>query len=456
MDELEYLFKHALTQEAAYESLLLSKRKELHYKVAQAIEIAFKEKISKFYGMLAYHYSMGDEYEKAEEYMIKAGEEALRSSASSEALNYYLQALDLYIKNHGKNVDQEKLGMFEKNIALAYHNKGLYTQGIEHFDKALKYLGDKSPKSNIIKYIIALIGLGRFIKEINFKSKKQKDLPSEKERERIDLHILLLSELGNVNPNRFLIDGFIFIKTLLKYDVRQLDNGVRVFLLGSIIITVTGFFKLLSRKMIDFSGRYVNAKDVISFVGYPLCRIQFNLIHGDWDTEYDEEILFRGLRAGEIQYVSLYLSNFVLMHIEKGDFFSVRKLTRKLYEIMKEHENTQTKIDYYEVRAKFLLKTKRFFEALSQVDIGIHGSKAAGQDLMTVYLLGMKAQIQSMIGKDDSAENSLTAAKELIDRIGFVPPHYSIRYRIAKFIFDLKKLEEAVNYTARINQATFA
>jgi len=450
MEELEYLFKHALAQEAVYESILEQKRKELHLKVADSIEKIFNKRLHELYGMLAYHYSMGEENEKAEEYMIKAGEEALRSSASIEALNYYQQAFALYIGKHGENVDPEKLGMFEKNIALAYHNKGLYTQGIEHFDQALEYLGEKSPKSNIIKCIIALLGLGRFIKEIYFESKKGKNIPSEKERERIDLHILLLSELGNVNPSRFLIDGFIFIKKLLKYDIRLLDNGIKVFLLGSIIITFTGHFKLLSRKMIDFSGRYVNDKNVMSLIGYALCRIQFNLIHGDWDTEYDEKIVFRGLRAGEIQYVSLYLSNHVLMHIEKGDFFSVRKLTRKLYDILKEHENTQTKIDYYEVRTKFLLKTKKFVEALTQVDISIHGSKVAGQDLMTVYLLGMKAQIQSMIGKDDSAEQSLTEAREFIDRIGFVPPHYSIRYRMARFIFDLKRLEEAVKYSDRM------
>ena len=42
MDELEYLFKHALAQEAAYESLLIQKRKELHLHVAQAIENVFQ------------------------------------------------------------------------------------------------------------------------------------------------------------------------------------------------------------------------------------------------------------------------------------------------------------------------------------------------------------------------------------------------------------------------------
>ncbi len=89
MDELEYLFKHALAQEAAYESILIQRRKELHLYIAQSIEEVFNERLHEFYGMLAYHYSKGENLDKAEEYMLKAGEEAMKASASSEALSYY-------------------------------------------------------------------------------------------------------------------------------------------------------------------------------------------------------------------------------------------------------------------------------------------------------------------------------------------------------------------------------
>jgi predicted ATPase len=57
MGEVEYLFKHALAQEAAYESILPPRRRDLHVKVAQSIEKIFNEKLHEFYGMLAYHYS---------------------------------------------------------------------------------------------------------------------------------------------------------------------------------------------------------------------------------------------------------------------------------------------------------------------------------------------------------------------------------------------------------------
>ena len=114
MQELEYLFKHALAQEAAYESTLLQRRKVLHLKVAQSIEKIFHERLHEFYGMLAYHYNKGEDLEKAEEYMTRAGEEALRSSASSEALNYFREALKLYVDRYGEKADPQKLISFKK------------------------------------------------------------------------------------------------------------------------------------------------------------------------------------------------------------------------------------------------------------------------------------------------------------------------------------------------------
>jgi class 3 adenylate cyclase len=68
MEELEYFFKHALAQEAAYESTLLEQRKQLHLKVAESIERIFSERIHEFYGLLAWHYSKADNLEKAEVY----------------------------------------------------------------------------------------------------------------------------------------------------------------------------------------------------------------------------------------------------------------------------------------------------------------------------------------------------------------------------------------------------
>ena len=66
-DTRVYDFMHPMTQEVAYESILVKARKGLHLKVAHAIESVFPDRLHEFYGMLAFHYSKAENEEKAEE-----------------------------------------------------------------------------------------------------------------------------------------------------------------------------------------------------------------------------------------------------------------------------------------------------------------------------------------------------------------------------------------------------
>ena len=87
--ELEYIFKHALVQEATYESILLGRRKEIHRQVAATIETLFPDRLEEFYSLLAYHYSKAEDWEKAQEYLFKAGDQAGSIAADAEALAHY-------------------------------------------------------------------------------------------------------------------------------------------------------------------------------------------------------------------------------------------------------------------------------------------------------------------------------------------------------------------------------
>lgn len=91
--ELEYIFKHALTQEVAYNSLLLKRRKEIHEKIGTAIEELYVERVEEFYEVLAYHYSKSDRLEKALEYLRLSAGKALRNNSLWEALRYYRDSL---------------------------------------------------------------------------------------------------------------------------------------------------------------------------------------------------------------------------------------------------------------------------------------------------------------------------------------------------------------------------
>ena len=84
--EVEYIFKHALTQEVAYNSVLQERRKELHERVAQAIEALWPDQAEDRCSELAYHYRRSGNLPKAITYLHRAGQQALRRSAYTEAI----------------------------------------------------------------------------------------------------------------------------------------------------------------------------------------------------------------------------------------------------------------------------------------------------------------------------------------------------------------------------------
>jgi class 3 adenylate cyclase/predicted ATPase len=93
--EPEYTFKHALTQEVAYNTVLQGQRKALHERTAQAIEQLFHTKLDDHYSELAHHYRRSGNTEKAIEYLHLAGRQAAQRSANAEAINHFSTALEL-------------------------------------------------------------------------------------------------------------------------------------------------------------------------------------------------------------------------------------------------------------------------------------------------------------------------------------------------------------------------
>ena len=91
--ELEYVFKHALIQEVAYNSLLLKRRQDIHEKIGHAIETLYPDRLEEFYEMLAYHYARGEGLEKASQYLTLSGNKAVRRNSAWEASSFYKEAL---------------------------------------------------------------------------------------------------------------------------------------------------------------------------------------------------------------------------------------------------------------------------------------------------------------------------------------------------------------------------
>jgi class 3 adenylate cyclase/tetratricopeptide (TPR) repeat protein len=94
MPEPAYVFKHAVIQDVAYNSLLRERRRELHRSVGFALEELYPDRLAEHYEELAHHFSEGEAWAKAFEYLWRSGDRAREASANATALEWYARALE--------------------------------------------------------------------------------------------------------------------------------------------------------------------------------------------------------------------------------------------------------------------------------------------------------------------------------------------------------------------------
>jgi tetratricopeptide (TPR) repeat protein len=117
--ELEYIFKHALTQEVAYNSLLYKRRKDIHEKIGKAIEQIYADRLGEFYEMLAYHFDQGEVWDKSVEYYVKAGVKARHGYIIQTAMNNFSRAKEILEKHEPDVPWRVRYGLFfERSGAL--------------------------------------------------------------------------------------------------------------------------------------------------------------------------------------------------------------------------------------------------------------------------------------------------------------------------------------------------
>jgi class 3 adenylate cyclase/tetratricopeptide (TPR) repeat protein len=146
--DLEYVFKHALTQEAVYNGLLKKERETIHERIALVMEQIFHDRLAEFYETLAFHFKQGRSARKAVDYLMRSGEKSLGRYAVEEAHRYYREAFDILTDiTHKSREDEELLiDLLVKWSYVFYYRgdfKGLTDMLSAHEDLA-KSLHDKA------------------------------------------------------------------------------------------------------------------------------------------------------------------------------------------------------------------------------------------------------------------------------------------------------------------------
>ncbi len=191
--EVEYMFKHALVHEASYQSILAERRRELHKRVADAIEGLFADRLDEFSGFLAYHYARAADWGNAQRYLLRAGDQAARMAADVEATAHYREAMQAYAHAFGNRLDPLQRASLERKIGEALFRLGSHDQASEHLHKTLTLLGVRYPST---RSGVRLHILGHILQQIWHQAlakhygRRNRD-PSEAELERSRAYVAL-------------------------------------------------------------------------------------------------------------------------------------------------------------------------------------------------------------------------------------------------------------------------
>lgn len=413
--QIHYIFKHTLMQETAYESILLKNRRELHLKVAESMEKVFDERINEFYGMLAYHYSKGNCLEKAEVYMVKAGREAMNSSGSREALNYYKEALNIYTSSCRKSTEREKVVMFEKNIALAFYNCGQYEEAIRYFDKALNYYWGNLPEHPAVVVYRMVGGILHLLVALYLPFLKFKNVPTKTERDTIELYYKKCQALIILSPRRFFVESFYFYRRFTRFDFTRVPNGAAKFISASALFTFTGLSHGLGQKIINVAKGKLVSSDERQMITHDLLQTSLNYFSGRWDAiqRHKNALVSRNLAIGEVWSASLHYYWHGFPYLYQGNIKDCAHVVERLEEIVMIYGNDLSRLLYFILKTKWLVETRCLAAAAEVCEKGIAFMQRRGFPLSLIDLYTCRISIDLLNGDAEGAERQLKKADKI-------------------------------------------
>ena len=415
---IEYAFKHPLIQEVTYDAILHSKREELHLEVARAIESRLSQDVPGIDVMLAFHYSMGRDAERAEEYLFRAGDEAARVAASSEALRFFREASKLYFQLHGEGGDPAKKALLRKNIARALFHRGQLIEAEQEFDNALECLGQRVPRSDRARVLEVVRNLPSVLVRLYLPERTRSAPPAAPVQcEVIDL----MFERGQcqitTNPTRFVFDSLGMVAKLQRVDPATVPTSGRVFAGSSTIFSYSGVSFAISQRFLELARALVREDDVPGLFMFRTVNFLHHMFQGDWSEEHeiDEALIQESLQYGQLWDVITYLGTHGDKKISTGDFAVASERMEQIAKIRDQYEYDLAKSTHHALTMFLLLEQGRLEEGLVAADAYYDENP---EDLLHVHALGGKAKAQALLDDRSGAEETLAKCAEIVARAG--------------------------------------
>ncbi|MCK5391864.1 MAG: tetratricopeptide repeat protein, partial [Deltaproteobacteria bacterium] len=284
--DLEYRFKHSLTQEVAYNSLLIKRRKELHGKIGEIIEDLYGDKLEENYELLAYHYVRSTKDEKAFDYLTLAGDKSSKIYSTEDAIGYYEEALKRLDKMPDTRANKEKrVDIFIKQ-ARVIRLMGRFKGHIKTLEKNLPIVEELGDKDRIADYYFKL-----------------------------GFYYSVLGDLNNA------------IKYCTKsIELAELTGNERIMGLALPRLGVSYWYKGEPNKGIQFARKAINIMEKLGDQywlarSYQILGCLYWML-GEWDKSIDcmQKLLERSKEISDVNLLSLAYWSLAWTYLSKGDF----------------------------------------------------------------------------------------------------------------------------------------
>lgn len=147
--ERAYRFRHPLVHEAVYQSSRLKARKLLHERLARWVENSYADRLREFSSLLAFHYTRAENWIKAVEFLLIAGEQSARLAADQEALLNYEEAIAAYDRGAVGEIDKTQRAIMEQRLGGIHLRRANHDRAESHLLAAASLCGVHMPRTKL-------------------------------------------------------------------------------------------------------------------------------------------------------------------------------------------------------------------------------------------------------------------------------------------------------------------
>ena len=442
--EVEYMFKHALVHEASYGSILEERRRELHRRVADAIEELFADRLDELGGLLAYHYAQAAEWKKAQGYLLSAGDQAARMSADVEALAHYRAAMQSYARAFGERWDRLERASLERKIGEALFRLGQLELACRHLYTALGLLGNRYPRTRagVLVHIA-----GHLLQQLWHQLRPRRYRRSEGERSAADGdRVRAWVSLGWLHyfrdEERFLLD---VLAGLNWAERRRVGAAAAQALMGlgvaCDVMRLLSLARYYHRRAQSVAG---DLNDALAIASAEFGMAYHQMMTGEWDSAVAgmERAMGTFKIQGKLREHGVSASILVWLLQQRSEMAKGRRITDEFAGLADTAGDVHTLTYADTLRAWFLMQEGQLQEAAVGMERGIEALKSLPDYHTLCEILGERACCAMWIGDLRGAATRIEEGWQVMRR-HTIAPQLTASLRAGNGWLALKLLEQA-------------